>query len=511
MEQKINYGLFIKKIVKTKKDGSEETKYSLIDQLLAAEKLEEIVKKDIAWDPVKMDWRMFKDGAWVDADESYAESKISEIIRGEIYSPNGRIGHSDSWWNGVVNLMKKSGVITRQKDKNGVIPFQNGLLDIKKIGEEDCLEEVNHENALSWCLPYDYNSLASCPNFLEWLRHSVDRDEDIINFLRAVMNVLVVGVYDLQFFLHIKGLAGTGKSTFVRLLKKMIGDHAAVSSSMERMRTNRFEYIRLYQKKLLIVNETPSRNDFRPLLEVTGRDPLVYELKGGNRSRDFEYEGVTILAGNSELIVPPRFSGAIARRIRVIEFNKQITKKQQVEWMKKGGEQKILHDEIPGIYQWILGMDAAEVERIITDPPESIRMANKKADVIGNGMSEWISECLLPVDPESVKKPVWTQIGSAQKAMRDGVTRYGTNPEEDEKTKLFPSYLAFCRYKGYQFPVTEDFANQVCITSNRIFGVDYIHRPMSKKDPSRLAKRNGTFGILNIRIMTDEELLGDDE
>lgn len=506
MNENNEYGLFVKKVITTKKDGSESVKYSLIDQSLAAEKLEKIVKNNIAWDPVKMDWRMFKDNAWIDAEEGYAERKISEILRGEMYSPSGRIGCSDAWWNGVVNLMKKSGIITRPKDRDGVIPFQNGILVIEKIGEEDCLIDINQENAMSWCLPYEYDPLADCPNFLQWLREAVGEDDDIVKTIRAIMHVLVVGGYKIQFFVHIKGLAGTGKSTFIRFLTEMIGEQNVVSSDFDRMKTSRFEFTRIAGKRMLDIGEVPSRNEFRYLLQLSGYDKVPVEYKGGNKPQNVVFDGVTFLTGNSHLVIPPKFAGAMARRNITIDFNNVISKDKLSEWIQQGGEEKILHSEIPGVLQWILGMSPEEVKETLTNPPESILRANKKADVIGNGMSEWINEFLLPVDPETVEKQVFVHIGSGRTSMRDGVTKYGTNPEEDEKTKLFPSYLAFCREKRYQHPVVENFVEQVCITANRIFGVNFIHQPMSKKNPLKPAKRDGYPYVANIRLLTEDEL-----
>lgn len=508
-EKKTIIGEFVKVKKIEKKDGSEELSYSLIQQSLAAEIMSEIVREKLAWDPVRCDWKVYQDKAWIEAEEGFAERKISQVIRAESMVGDKPLGCSDSWWNGTVAQMRKGGMITRPTDEEGKIPFKNGLLAVDHIGEEDCLEPINYKNAMSWCLPYDYNPLANCTNFLDWLGASVNYDAGTIKFIRAFINALLVGRDYFQFFLHVKGLPGTGKSTLVRIFKKIIGDHATVSSSMERFKNNRFEYIRLFEKRLFVVNETPKRNDLRPLKEVTGGDPLVYELKGGNKSRDFRFKGLTVLAGNDDLILPPGDAGAIARRIRIILFNNIITKKEQNSWLERGGEEKILYQDIPGIISWALGMDKKEVDYIITNPPESISSANKKADIGGNGLSEWISDTLVHVSPQDVKRPVWVQIGSARKSIREGIERYGVDPTEDEQTKLFASYLAYCREKGYRFPITENFPNQVCITANRLFGVDYIHRPLSKSDPNKYARRKGVYGILNIRILKAEEMIDD--
>ena len=73
---------------------------------------------------------------------------------------------------------------------------------------------------------------ALCPNFLKWSEVSVEGDSETIQLLRAWINAVLVGRPELQRFLHLIGPAGTGKSTFLRLIFQLVGKENFTTTSL---------------------------------------------------------------------------------------------------------------------------------------------------------------------------------------------------------------------------------------------------------------------------------------
>ncbi len=108
--------------------------------------------------------------------------------------------------------------------QKGLIPFRNGVLDI----ETRELWPHSPANYLTWCLPYDYNPLASCDPIKQWLLEMLEN----------------VHVTDLD------------------ILEK-----------------DKFETANLKDKRLVIINEATSYKGVKRLKALTGGDRLRFEQK----------------------------------------------------------------------------------------------------------------------------------------------------------------------------------------------------------------------------------------
>jgi putative DNA primase/helicase len=213
---------------------------------------------------------------------------------------------------GVVSLLQKCGQNRLPEPQPGMIPFQNGLLDFLS-GE---LIAATPRNASTWILPFDYEKNAHCPHFLGWLKTAVDADKDTIMLLRAWINALLTGRPDLQVFLHLIGPAGTGKSTFGRVVLVLVGDENATTTSLKQLETNRFETANIFGKRLTAIEEA---NKFGGSVSVpkamTGQDPLRLERKNQQQQGSFIYGGQTLMMSNERLATTDYTSCIERRRI----------------------------------------------------------------------------------------------------------------------------------------------------------------------------------------------------
>lgn len=82
------------------------------------------------------------------------------------------------------------------------------------------------------------------------------------------------------------------------------------------------------------------------------------------------------------------YTSGIERRRMTVEFSRRITKEEQAEWSKRGGEETILHAEAAGIINWALQLSREEVTDIFKTMPERVRQANLDAAMFNNPLME---------------------------------------------------------------------------------------------------------------------------
>lgn len=200
---------------------------------------------------------------------------------------------------------------TSTQVKNGVLVFDNYKVALKPFAPE-------FYNRYASELPYDPN--ADCPKFKALIAHLTEDDQDALQ--RAAGQVLV-GQNLCQRIFILEGAANSGKSTFVEVLRKVVGSAATIlrTSHLDRP----FEMFKMYDKSLLIGVDVP--HDFllqdaaQLLKSLTGGDQCLAEKKNSNEPFYFSGNLNIMITSNSQLVIK-LFSdaGAWERRLVIFDF-----------------------------------------------------------------------------------------------------------------------------------------------------------------------------------------------
>ncbi len=455
-----------------KRDG--ESKPKLVPQSIAALKVGSKLVGQNAFCIESCTWYRFTGDHWKKISEREADAKVTELI----YEGTGEVGFTNFYEKGVFELLKKFPETKLPGVVPGTIPFRNGLLDVKTKK----LTTVDYRNAATWVLPYDYSADAQCPRFHKWLYSSVDGDTETIQVIRAWINATLIGRAYLQVFMHFFGPAGTGKSTFGRLMFKLVGEANATTTTLKQLEQNRFEAASIHGKRLVAIEEADKYGGSVSVLKaMTGQDPLRLERKNKQQQGSFIFEGQTFIMSNERFITSDKTSGIERRRITV-EFTHRIPRADRKAWDLEGGEDKILYPEIPGIIAWALDLTEEEVAKTFENLPLRIAQSNLEAARENNPLLDWML-CNVIADNDSA-----TQIGNKQETRINGEITYA-----DSDTRLYPNYLAWCRENGRESLCLQRFAS-VLIDNAASYGAK-----ISKK-----REANGTK-ILGLRLRRNIE------
>jgi putative DNA primase/helicase len=225
----------------------------------------------------------------------------------------------------------------------------NGVLDLR-TGK---LRSANPEDRITRHSPVALDKAAECPQFLTFLNQVTGGNRDLINFLQVIIGYCLTGLTSEQCLFFLYGMGANGKSTFLNLVKELLGGdlaHQIMSETlMARHSSASNDIARLMGVRVVIANEI---EDGSPLSES-----LVKQITGGDTvtarflyREHFEFlpKFKILMAGNHKPTIRGRDNG-IWRRICLIPFTVTISPEKRDKNL-----QSKLRAELPGILNWAI-------------------------------------------------------------------------------------------------------------------------------------------------------------
>ncbi len=400
-----------KRRLKNKKSTDEESELAK----LAAP----ILRADFRFDSVSGQFFQKKGHIWQPVDNIIVLKKLLDVLVALLPG-----GFSSSRLNGVKELLRLFLHTEISANNLSSLPMKNGVFEVKN----KALRPYTDHDFFMWQLPYEFDEKATCWRFIQFLHEATNNDEDKIKKLRAFVNCLMTGK-KIQRFLELIGPGGTGKSTFVTLLKNVVGVENVASTDLENLEKNRFETAVLHQKRLAIISDADKWGGGVPVLKaITGGDPLRYEVKNKQQGESFVFDGLVVVAAN-QAIQTNDYTSGLSRRRMPARFDMKVTDEAKREAEKEGGIDAILKAECPAILNWALTMPDDEVFDAVQSLGIDLSTEGRRHLIETNRLAAWMDDCLV-IDP-------------------DARHYIGHKREHDEQnSKLYPSYVVWCSQTG---------------------------------------------------------------
>jgi len=221
----------------------------------------------------------------------------------------------------------------------------NGTIDLR-TGK---LRPHRREDLITKLAPVAFDEAARCPTWESFLSHAQHDDPEMLAFIRRHAGYCLTGAIRDHGLLFLFGPAGTGKSTYFRVLHDLLGDYArrAPRSLLFASRGERHptELATLFGVRFASCSEIDEGATFD--------EALVKDLTGGEaiaarRMREdfwtFAPTHKLAIGGNHKPRVR-NFDDAIRRRLRLVPFTAKPAHV-DTELFEK------LHAELPGILAW---------------------------------------------------------------------------------------------------------------------------------------------------------------
>jgi P4 family phage/plasmid primase-like protien len=204
---------------------------------------------------------------------------------------------------------------------NGIqIAIDNGVLKIDKNGPQ--LVSHSPEYLIRNLTPIAYVPGADCPDFRDNLLALLPEDDQLL--LQKFAGMFLAGSNFAQMILILHGMPNSGKSTFVEIIRGLIG-YDNVTELRTRYLETRFEIGRYIGKTLLVGADVPgdflcNEGGFK-LKGLVGGDPLTGERKGSNQQYHCKGNFNVLATSNERLLVKLHEDyGAWERRLALIEY-----------------------------------------------------------------------------------------------------------------------------------------------------------------------------------------------
>jgi putative DNA primase/helicase len=230
-----------------------------------------------------------------------------------------------------------------------LLGVRNGTVDLR-TGE---LRACRRADLITRAAKTEYQAEASCPTWIAFLSRIFDGNEELARFARRAVGYSLTGLTREQVFFLLHGTGSNGKSTFLEVLRALLGSYAVAADFGTFLRRDhdgvRNDLARLRGSRVVTAIESAGNKRFD--------EAMVKSLTGGDMvsarflyQEHFEFQPSfkLWLATNDRPRVADQ-SHAFWRRVRLVPFTVSIPDHEQ----DRSLPQK-LREELPGILGWAL-------------------------------------------------------------------------------------------------------------------------------------------------------------
>ncbi len=309
---------------KTKEGGFLFSEFGSFTNFLDIAK-EFIKKQPMYYDNSKIWWGWnYKNFKWEIIDETDLMNAIDK------YTINPTVNSKIR--NELLEALKRvSRLNIPKKPKKTWIQFKDKVIDFKTGIEIDAKPEYFITNPIPWTLHKEkfVNTPKMDKIFEEWV------GKEYVQTLYEIIAYCLIPDYPIHRLFCLIGAGLNGKSCFLRLLKKFVGENNVTSTELDILLNSRFEITRLHKKLVCVMGETnfAEMSKTSVIKKLTGQDIIGFEYKNKNPFEDTNYAKILIATNN----LPSTTDKTIGfyRRWLIIDFPNRFS------------EQKDILDDIP--------------------------------------------------------------------------------------------------------------------------------------------------------------------
>ncbi len=267
----------------------------------------------------------------------------------------------------------------------------NGTIDLRS-GE---LRSHRREDLITKVAPVSYDPQATCPRWDQFIHQTLGGDQALIDFVQRAIGYAITGDPCEQVLFFLYGNGANGKSTFLGVLQKILGDYAASAAPNLLVAKNNeshpTEIADLFGKRLVVCQELESGRSFAEsvIKQLTGGDVI----KARRMREDFWSFMPThklLLASNHKPNVRNNDYG-MWRRIRLIPFTVTVPDNERDARL----QDKLL-EEAPGILRWAVD-GCLRWQRQGLVQPEAVLSATSEYRSEQDLLGQFLDECCIVV------------------------------------------------------------------------------------------------------------------
>ncbi len=321
---------------------------------------------------------LYRDG-YFHADPTAFRGALARLL-GDRYRPTSRSA-VEEYTVGVLYDEKK---VLPEYTADALLNVRNGMLDLAT----GTLKPHDPVYRSSQQIPIEWDPDATCPTYEAWLTASISPEqlEDLEESVAQMLDPSRTPHKAVFLF----GPSRSGKSTFLRLMQRMVGGTNYSAVTLHQLAQNRFAAANVYGKMLNCAADLSSTHvdDLSIFKMMTGEDPIQADRKHGQQ---FPFINTALFAFSAnELPTVGESSRAYTERIKPFEFPNSFAGHEAPSI-----EARMIEHELPGILaRWVKAWQRMHGRGGVYQTT-SARVA-KEFETRSDRVRQWVEErCLI--------------------------------------------------------------------------------------------------------------------
>jgi P4 family phage/plasmid primase-like protien len=254
------------------------------------------------------------------------------------------------------------------ESRKNYLAFENGLLDLDRIEDEDCLLPLSHEWFAMNLIDYQVDPEATCPKWCKYIDFVSEHDHTIGLNLQEFAGYLLMPHTQFQRWLILEGEGHNGKTVYLAGLRAMLGDRNVSDVTID-LFGERFALASTVGKMLNISADLGEIDSVAEgaIKQFVGGDTIMIDRK--NREPiSVRPTAKLIAAWNNRPRIKDRSRG-MWRRMLILQFSRLVQASERIRGMD---DPKFWAEEAAGILNWaIVGMHRLNQQGEFTESPTS--------------------------------------------------------------------------------------------------------------------------------------------
>lgn len=326
-----------------------------------------------------------KNGVWKMAEHVELKQWVQKVIEDETEVKSSLV-------NGVTDVLITETFQPDHKFNIGdpeVINTPSGELHLDKETFSWVLKPHDKQSFRTSQIPVFYDSQATTPNFVQFLKGMFEPDKDVHEKIMALMEMVgysMVAHCRHEKFIILIGAGANGKSVFLSILEALLGSENIAGVQPSQFDRS-FQRAHLHNKLANIVTEIKQGEVIADaeLKGIVSGEPSTVEHKFKNPFTMRPY--ATCWFATNHMPHTRDFSDALFRRALVVKFNRVFRDHEKNPRLKDE-----LLEELPGILNMALSAYARALEHGFTMPPSS-ETARQEWRLEADQVQQFVLDC----------------------------------------------------------------------------------------------------------------------
>lgn len=366
------------------------------------------------------EWKVYEDGCWRSRDvyemRRYIRKELREFRKNAVQVTQARIKSLASMLEDELFIPNRT-ILEQQREQASYVNLRNGLFNLETM----CLEPHRDDLYFTTQLDFDYDPDAYSGTLHRYLNSSLvfpdgSTDWSLVERALEALAYSLTARTDMKASFWLVGAKDSGKSTFIAMLKALMGDlHTTID--LTQLATNRFLLSGIVGKRVISFTEASSSTMLPDALykALTGGSDEIYADVKNREPIVFRPEAKVWWAMNEMPRMGDR-SGATARRIVIIPFNRTIAEDERIYDLEGR-----LRAERSGIFNSLIDSLTRLKNTGVFSPCEQ--------------SDKMLQEYIMENDTEGTFIEERAEVGEAYKV---------------NSTELYNTYLGWCETNGFK-------------------------------------------------------------